>query len=103
RPDGRPAPLSLNPLAAGGTPMPRSRCRARTALAAGTALCWLSGAVATWAGGAGAPAKHYALLVGCTEYQHCKAVPPLDGPANDIPRFVAVLSALGFPNDHITR
>lgn len=47
--------------------------------------------------------KKYALLVGCTEYQHCKGISPLVGPGNDVPHFAAVLESLGFARENITQ
>ncbi len=57
---------------------------------------------ASKAGAKGEATKKYALVVGCTEYKNCPAIPALDGPANDIPFIAGVLLDLGFPKGNIT-
>lgn len=49
-------------------------------------------------------APKYALLIGCTAYQHCKGCPELTGPHNDIPLLARVLTErFGYDEAHITR
>jgi hypothetical protein len=85
------------------SPRRPGRLPRRTALAAALLLGLLAAAPAARAGEQETPAQKYALLVGCTEYQYCKAIPPLDGPGNDVPRVAALLEGLGFPKGNITR
>jgi hypothetical protein len=56
------------------------------------------------AGAEGSAQNKFALLVGCTEYQHMPAIPELFGPANDVPKFAELLvKKFDFAEKNITR
>src|SRR5262249_44425147 len=79
---------------AGGGPMVAVPSRPAPAARAGAAfllaVCLAAAGTPAPAPAQAPPAK-LALLVGCTAYPHCKGIPALDGPANDVGLFARLL------------